>query len=137
MNKWLKFSIPMLLILGLMLTSACAKAVRPPMPAPSPNLAIMVESDIIEAGSSFTVSGSNFKPGQKVWGRFEYRASDRSVGGVLVYWEANDNGLIYPTIEVPEDTVPGDYEVEIYIGKHLDDRELIATLPIHIQAKAK
>ena len=34
MNKWLKFSIP-ILILGLILTSACAPAGAPPMPAPS------------------------------------------------------------------------------------------------------
>ena len=32
MNKWLKFSIPVLLILGLMLTNACAPAGVPPMP---------------------------------------------------------------------------------------------------------
>lgn len=36
MNKWLKFSIPVLLILGLMLTNACAPAGAPPMPAPAP-----------------------------------------------------------------------------------------------------
>jgi len=36
MNKLLKFSLPPLLILGLMLTSACAPAGAPPMPAPAP-----------------------------------------------------------------------------------------------------
>ncbi|MBA7502730.1 hypothetical protein ES706_01323 [subsurface metagenome] len=36
MTKWLKFSIPMLLILGLMLASACAPAGSPPTPAPAP-----------------------------------------------------------------------------------------------------
>lgn len=37
MTKWLKFSIPMLLILGLMLTNACAPAGAPPeIPAPTP-----------------------------------------------------------------------------------------------------
>ena len=35
MNKWLKFSIP-ILILGLILTSACAPAGAPPMPGPTP-----------------------------------------------------------------------------------------------------
>jgi methyl coenzyme M reductase subunit D len=35
MNKWLKFSIPVVSILGLMLTSACAPAGAPPTPAPS------------------------------------------------------------------------------------------------------
>ncbi|MDH5365277.1 MAG: hypothetical protein OEW82_09025, partial [Dehalococcoidia bacterium] len=41
MNKLLKFSLPPLLILGLMLTSACAPAGAPPpmppeIPAPTP-----------------------------------------------------------------------------------------------------
>lgn len=37
MTKWLKFSIPMLLILGLMVASACAPAGAPPeIPAPTP-----------------------------------------------------------------------------------------------------
>ena len=39
MNKWLKFSLAPLLILGLMLTSACAPAAAPPVvppPAPTP-----------------------------------------------------------------------------------------------------
>jgi hypothetical protein len=37
MSKWLKFSIPILVILGLVLTSGCAAGVRPPMPAPVPS----------------------------------------------------------------------------------------------------
>jgi hypothetical protein len=119
-------------VIASLLIVSCARAPEPP----SPNLAIMVESNIIEAGSSFTVSGSNFKPGQKVWVGFEYRAIDSS-GGIQFYCEADKNGSIHPIFQVPEDVVPGDYEVEIYIGKHLDDRELIATLPIHIQARAK
>jgi len=29
---------------------------------------------------------------------------------------------------------PADYEVEIFMGEHFDNRKLIATLPIYIQA---
>ncbi len=36
MNKWLKFSIPLLLILGLVLASGCAVGGRPSMPALAP-----------------------------------------------------------------------------------------------------
>ena len=83
-----------------------------PQLAATPSLAIMVESNIVEAGSSFVVSGSNFKPHQIVWVNFEYRASDRTEG-IQVYCEADENGSIHPTIDIPEDVVPGDYEVKI------------------------
>lgn len=102
----------------------------------TPSLTIMVESNIVEAGSSFMVSGSNFKPSQKVWVAFEYRASDRTEG-IGVYREADEDGSIHPTIHIPEDVVPGDYEVEIFTGKNFNDRELIATFPIHIQGRLK
>jgi hypothetical protein len=36
MNKWFKFSIPIFLIVGLILVSACAPAARPPVPVPAP-----------------------------------------------------------------------------------------------------
>ena len=127
-----------LIVIGLILAMllvpvSCAKAPPPPMPAPAPSLAIMVESNIVEAGSSFVVSGSNLKPHQKVWVYFEYRASDRKEG-IGAYCEADEDGSIHPTIHISEDVVPDDYEVEISTGKNFNDRELIATFPIHIQA---
>ena len=100
-----------------------------------PSVTIMVESSIVEAGSSFIVSGLNFKPGQKIWVDFKWRASDRSEG-VTAYCEADENGSIHPVIDVPEDTVPGDYEVEVFTGNNVHDRKLLATLPIRIQARA-
>lgn len=107
-----------------------------PQPAATPSLAIMVEANIVEAGSSFMVSGSNFKRHQKVWVNIEYRASDRTVS-IQVYCEADENGSIHPTIDIPEDVVPGDYEVKISTGasKQVKDRQLLTTLPIRIQAK--
>jgi len=96
----------------------------------------MVESNIVEAGSSFMVSGSNFKPHQRVWVDFEYRASDRNVD-IQAYCEADENGSIHPIFEVPADVVSGDYEIRISIGEHVHDRQLLATLPIHVQAKTK
>ena len=109
-----------------------------PQPAATPSLAIMVESNIVEAGSSFVVSGSNFKWHQKVWVNIEYRASDRTVS-IQVYCEADENGSIHPTIDIPEDVVPGDYEVKISTGasKQVKDRQLLTTLPIRIQAKVE
>ncbi len=123
-------------LLVLLLAMPVAGCQQPPQPPVAPSLAIMVESNIAEAGSSFMVSGSNFKPDQKVWVDVEFRGSN-SVGGIQVYCEADENGSIHPVIDIPEDVVPGDYEVEISIGENVYDRELIATLPIHIQAKAK
>jgi len=102
-------------------------------PAAEPSVTIMPESSVVEAGSSFAVSGSNFKPNQKVWVYFEYRASDRTEG-VEASCEADEDGSIHPTIPIPEDVLPGDYEVEIFIGKNVYDRKLIAALPIHVQA---
>ncbi len=58
--------------------------------------------------------------------------------GVQVSCEADENGLLYlKAISIPEDVVPGDYEVEIFTGKNVDDRELIATLSIRIQASTE
>ncbi|MBA7658672.1 hypothetical protein ES703_66631 [subsurface metagenome] len=125
-----------LIVIGLilaMLLVPVSCTTPAPVPAPAPSLAIMVESNIVEAGSSFVVSGSNFKPHQKVWVYFEYRASDRKEG-IGAYCEADEDGSIHPTIHISEDVVPDDYEVEISTGKNFNDRELIATLPIHIQA---
>ena len=121
---------------ALLLVASVVGCQQQPQPVVTPSLAIMVEANIVDAGSSFMVSGSNFKPNQKVWVDFEYRASDRSEG-VQVYCEVDEDGSIHPVIDIPEDVVPGDYEVEISIGENVYDRELIATLPIHIQAKAK
>ena len=109
---------------------------QPPQPSATPSLAIMIESNIAEAGSSFMVSGLNVKPNQKIWIEGDYSLSDGVKSGYSLCI-TDEEGLIYPIIDVPEDTVPGDYEVEIYIGKHLDDRELITTLPIRVQAEAK
>lgn len=114
----------------------CQQQPQPVTPSKGPTtLVIMVESNIVEAGSYFVVSGSNFKPHQKVWVNFEYRASDRTEG-IQVYCEADENGSINPTIDIPEDVVPGDYEVKIYTGSSLNikDRQLLTTLPIYIQA---
>ena len=97
-------------------------------------MAIRVESNTVEAGSSFIVSGSNFKPHQKAFIELEFRGSDYN-RGVQISCEADENGLLYSkAITIPEDVVPGDYEVEIFTGTNYDNRELIATLPIRIQA---
>jgi hypothetical protein len=123
----MKHKIITIAVIASLLIVGCARAPEPP----SPNLAIMVESNIIEAGSSFMVIGLSLEPHQKIWIEGDYN----NISYSLCCFE--EEGLIYPTIEVPEDVVPGDYEVEIYIGKHLDDRELIATLPIHVISKEK
>jgi hypothetical protein len=119
---------------ALLLVASVVGCQQPPQPSAIPSLAIMVESNIVEAGSSFIVSGSNFKPHQNVWVNFEWR-TNWGASGVQADCEADENGSIYPIIEVPEDTVPGDYEVKIYTGINYKVRQLIATLPIHVQAK--
>ncbi len=108
-----------------------------PQPAATPSLAIMVESNTVEAGSSFVVSGSNFKPHQKAFIELKLRTSDYNMV-MQVSGEADENGLFYSeAIFIPEDVVPDDYEVEIFTGKNIYNRELIAALPINIQARAK
>jgi len=140
----MKHKIITTVVLASLLIVSCARAPEPP--SPTPKLAIMVKFNIIEAGSSFTVSGSNFKPGQKVWVGFEYRAIDSSgsiyaysdsSGGIQFYCEADENGSIHPIFEVPEDLVSGDYEVEVFTGENFYERGLIATLPIHVISKEK
>jgi len=108
-----------------------------PQPAATPSLAIMVEANSVKAGSSFVVSGSKFKPHQKAFIELKLRASDYNMV-MQVSGEADENGLFYSeAIFIPEDVVPDDYEVEIFTGKNIDNRELIAALPIHIQARLK
>ncbi len=120
-----------ILIIILLVTTGCQQQ---PQPTATPSLAIMVESNTVEVSSSFMVSGSNFKPYQKAFIELKFRASDYNMV-VQVSGEADDNGLLYSkAISIPGDVVPGDYEVEIFTGKSIDDRELIATLPVHIQA---
>ena len=119
----------------MVLVVGCQQTGVPPVVEGKPSLAIMVESNSVEAGSSFMVSGSNFKPYQKAFIELKFRASDYNMV-VQVSCEADDNGLLYSkAISIPGDVVPGDYEVEIFTGKSIDDRELIATLPVRIQAR--
>ena len=121
---------------ALLLVASAVGCRQQPQPVVTPSLTIMVEANIVEAGSSFMVSGSNFKPHQKIWVDFEYRASDRNEG-IQAYCEADENGSIHPIFEVPTDVVSGDYEVRISTGEHVHDRQLLTTLPIHVQARAK
>ncbi len=123
-------------LMALLLVAPVVGCQQQLQPAGPPSLDIMVESNIVEAGSSFMVSGSNFKPHQKVWVDIKFRGRS-SVGGIQVYCEADENGSIHPVIDIPEDVVSGDYEVRISIGEQVNDRELVATLPIHVQARAE
>ena len=93
----------------------------------------MVPSNIAEAGSSFMVTGGPFKPGQKVWVDIRFQGSY----GAGVYCQADKEGLIHPVIDIPEDVTPGDHEVRISTGEDSYNTHLLATLLIHIQAKAK
>jgi hypothetical protein len=131
--------IIILLAVLLLMTSvtACQQEPEPVTPSKGPTrLAIMVESNTVEAGSSFMVSGSNFKPEEFVFAEFEYRFSEGRAG-CLVHDDADEQGLVHIRIEVPEDIVPGDYEVQIYAGSSLDieDRRLLTTLPIYVEAR--
>ena len=132
---WLEGKVKKLviIILTVLLLVASVGCEQEPQPA-TPSSAIMVESNIVEAGSSFMVSVSNLNSQQKIWVEWDYRTSDGAVTAGTCYGEPDEDGSIHPIIEVPENTIPGDYRVEIYIGKHFDNRELIAALPIHIQA---
>jgi len=129
----------MILATMLLITSVagCQQQPEPGTPSKGPTtLAIMVESNTVEAGSSFMVSGSNFKPKEWVFAEFEYRFSNGRAGRVA-YDDADEQGSIHILIEVPENIVPGDYEVKIYAGSSLDvkDRRLLTTLPINVEAR--
>jgi len=115
----------------------CQQQPEPVTPSKGPTtLAILVESNTVEAGSSFMVSGSNFKPKECVFAEFEYRASNRRES-CTAYCEADEQGSIHLRIKVPEDIVPGDYEVKIYAGSSLNikDRRLLTTLPLYVEAR--
>ena len=135
MKKLLVRGVVALMVL-LLLASVlgCQQQSQPEVAAPS--MVIMVESNIVEAGSSFTLSGSNFKPNQKIWVEIEFQGSDWK-GAYATNLYPDENGWIHPVIEVPEDAIPGDYQVMIFSGSTIADRKLIAILPIHVQAKAE
>jgi len=133
-RKGLWVAASLLVITALVM--GCQQHPGPVTPSKGPTiLAIMVESNTVEAGSSFMVSGSNFKPKEWVFAEFEYRFSNGNAECVA-YDEADEQGSIHIIIEVPEDIVPDDYEVKIHTGSSLNikDRQLITTLPLHIQA---
>ena len=132
MRKGLWVAASLLVITALVM--GCPQPPEGGPVGPRPDVGIYVASHTVVAGSSFMVCGEFFPPGQKVWAKFEWQASD-SKGATVGYSEAEDNGFVSLRIPIPEDIVPGDYEVEVYLGKHLDDRELIATLPIHVEAR--
>lgn len=94
-----------------------------------PIIDIMVASDIVEVGSSFIVLGSNLDPNQKVWIDIEFRGRY----WLQVYCEADEDGSIHTIIQVPRDTVPGDYEARIFTGENVHDRQLLTTVFIYIQ----
>ena len=115
----------------------CQQQPEPVTPSKGPTaLAILVESNTVEVGSSFMVSGSNFKPKELVFAEFEYRFSNGRAACVAPD-EADEQGSIHIIIKVPEDIVPSDYEVKIYAGSSLNvkDRQLLTTLPIYVEAK--
>lgn len=93
-----------------------------------PSVTIIAKSSIVEAGSSFAMSGLNFKPGQKVLVDFKWQACDKSEG-IQACCEADENGSIHPVIDVLDDAILGDYEIEVFTGNSVHDRELFATLP--------
>jgi hypothetical protein len=124
--------------MALLLVSSIVGCQKEPQPTVTPALAIMVESNTVEAGSSFVVYGSNFKPYQKwVWVEIQYKAFDPPIALGIVYRdEADENGSIYVVVDdIVEAVVPGDYEIEISTGKNVHNREVIATLPILIKSK--
>jgi hypothetical protein len=130
-------AIVLVILLSIISASGCQQQPEPVTPSKGPTrLAIMVEANTIEAGSSFMVSGSNFKPEEWVFAEFEYRFSDGRAECVA-HDNADEQGLIHIVIEVPEDIVPGDYEVKIYAGSSLDikDRRLLTSLPIYVEAR--
>jgi len=115
----------------------CQQQPEPVTPSKGPTiLAILVESNTVEAGSFFVVSGRNFKPKECVFAEFEYRFSNGR-GECVAYHEADEQGSIHLRMKVLEDVVPGDYEVKIYAGSSLNikDRRLLTTLPIYVEAR--
>ena len=129
-------AIVLMALLLLASAAGCQQEPEPVTPSKGPTtLTILVESNTVEAGSSFMVSGSNFKPKEWVFAEFEYRFSNGRAECVA-HDDADEQGSIHITIKVPEDIVPGDYEVKIYAGSSLNvkDRRLLITLPIHVKA---
>ena len=120
------------LVTSLLLVSAVGCRQEPPAAA-GHTIAIMVESNSVEAGSSFMVSASNLKPRQKIWIEVQYEGSDWK-GAYAANYRADDNGSIHPLINVPKDIVPGYYDVKIFTGQTLADRRLLATIPVYVHA---
>ena len=140
MKKLIVLCAIVLVIMALITSVAgCQQEPEPVTPSKGPTiLTILVESNTVESGSSFIVSGSNFKPKERVFAEFEYRFSDGRAKCVA-HDEADEQGSIHIVIKVPEDVVPGDYEVKIYAGSSFDikDRRLLTTLPIYVEARGE
>ena len=127
-------SLAVLLLLASVV--GCQQQPEPITPSKGPTtLAILVESNTVEVGSSFMVSGSNLKPKQWVFVDFEYRTSNHRVA-VAAITEVDEQGSFYLRMKMPGNVVPGNYEVKISAGAtiHIKDRQLLTTLPIHVRA---
>ena len=130
-------AIALMVLLFITSAAGCQQQPEPVTPSKGPTtLTILVEANTVEAGSSFTVSGLNFKPKEWVFAELEYRFSNGRAECVA-YDDADQQGSIHIVIKVPEDIVAGDYEVKIYAGSSLDikDRRLLTTLPIYVEAR--
>ena len=98
-------SIVLTALLLIISAAGCQQQPEPVTPSKGPTtLAIMVESNTVEAGSSFMVSGSNFKPEELVFAEFEYRFSNGRAGCVA-HDDADEQGLIH--------IIPGNHDGNI------------------------
>ena len=136
MKKLIVLGAIVLIVLSLI--SGCPQPPEVVGPGQKPIVGIYVPSDTIEAGKGFLVFGTT-KPGQEVWA--EVRFGERvevgaglSKQGPQDYAEADENGVFYLGVTVPEDVAPGDYEVEIYLGEDFESRHLFTKRPIHVKA---
>jgi hypothetical protein len=118
----------------LILISGCPQPPEGGPMGPAPDAGIYVASHTVVAGSSFIVCGEFFPPGQKVWAKFECKASDSKVVAE-VYCEADERGTFSLRLPVPapEHVIPDDYVVEIYTGEDLESRQLFTKLPIRVE----
>ncbi len=128
--------IAILLVTVLLALTACTSPTT--TLTTTPNLAVLVESNVVEAGSSFIVTGTSFQPRQWVFADFKYQATNRGES-VNVLGKADEQGSVYLTIKVPVDTISGDYEVTISTGssEKIENRQLLTTIPVQVKAKGK
>ncbi|HEY79426.1 MAG TPA: hypothetical protein G4O09_09975, partial [Dehalococcoidia bacterium] len=105
---------------------------------PRPRVGTFIASDTVEVGKSIWIFGTTRAPNERVWAEAQFGEEievGESIGkeGPQDYAEAGDNLFFHLALGIPKNVVPGEYDVDVYIGEDMETRKLFTTLKINVK----